>query len=151
MGNPQNPSDNPAPVGSPPQLPPDTPASPETANDLRRAPESPPPPPPRNVSADRAHPGRPPLRPHHRGGGGRRPRGLPSVKRPAVGRSRPMIVGRGTGLRFCCQDRGMIDGEACQSCEEYCHWPEGTSDEPRECWHDWRLRQSIDESDEDAG
>lgn len=59
------------------------------------------------------------------------------------------MVRTNTNLRFCFEDLDIIDRKTCQSCDEYRHWPEGTHDEPRECWHDWRLRQPIDESHED--
>jgi hypothetical protein len=55
------------------------------------------------------------------------------------------------GLRRCPESREIIDREICESCEKYRHWPEGTSEEPRECWHDWHLAEfcTSEEDDDD--
>ncbi len=134
---------------SPQQLPPDSLALPETAHDLKSMPQDLPLPPSPGVSTDRAHRGRSSSRPHHRGGGGRRTRGYPRVKIPTAGRMRTATGAAGTGLRFCCQNGGVIDAKTCQSCEKYRHWPEGTDEEPRECWHQWRQRKPPAQTGED--
>ena len=51
--------------------------------------------------------------------------------------------------RFCPESHELIDTAACESCDKYRHWPEGTDQEPRECWHAWRARPAPDESEGD--
>jgi hypothetical protein len=57
---------------------------------------------------------------------------------------KPLLGGRtnaqsNVSLRHCPESREIINRETCESCEKYRHWPEGTDEEPRECWHDWHL------------
>jgi hypothetical protein len=42
-----------------------------------------------------------------------------------------------------------VDLEQCESCEKYRHWPEGTDEEPRECWYDWQDSQAFTEDERD--
>ena len=69
-------------------------------------------------------------------------------------------VGRSTGARapaaritrICPQTHELIDSDQCQSCEKYRHWPEGSDEEPRECWYDYQSalpdRMPPDQEDE---
>lgn len=78
-----------------------------------------------------------------------------------AGRSRmPIHRGLGRGpwrrvarldLRTCPESREVIAKERCEDCEKYRHWPEGTTEEPRECWYDWQARARAEEGDDDSG
>ena len=52
----------------------------------------------------------------------------------------PRWHGAGSGIlrseRFCPENHERINAGQCENCEKYRHWPEGTEEEPRECWYD---------------
>ena len=52
--------------------------------------------------------------------------------------------------RLCPESHELIGERSCESCEKYRHWPEGTDEEPKECWYDWEDRQSFDECEDDG-
>jgi len=54
-----------------------------------------------------------------------------------------------SGMRICPGSHELIDTEKCNDCDKYRHWPQGTNEEPKECWYDWQNRQTDDDSDED--
>jgi len=88
-------------------------------------------------------------KPPHRGGGSsRRKRGL-LFKRRIPRLSGRTVPGRNWNIRFCPESRERIDEKKCKSCEKYRHWPEGTKEEPRECWYDWQTKPPPDESEGD--
>jgi hypothetical protein len=71
-----------------------------------------------------------------------------------IRRSRP--GGRAVGparsaLRYCPDSRELVDTDGCGSCEKYQHWPEGTDEEPRECWYDWQAMPHTEHSETDSG
>lgn len=89
----------------------------------------------------------PPLRkPPRKGGGNIRPR--QKLPRHFIVSPRRRIFGTSSNLRFCPESREAVNTEECQKCEKYRHWPEGTDEEPRECWYDWQAKQSLGESDD---
>ena len=47
--------------------------------------------------------------------------------------------------RYCPESHELVDEQKCESCEKYRHWPEGTDEEPKECWYDWQARLPEDE------
>jgi len=49
--------------------------------------------------------------------------------------------------RYCPEEHDLVDLGECTSCPKYRHWPEGTSEEPRECWHDWEVRDFLARKD----
>ncbi|MBN2137562.1 MAG: hypothetical protein JW720_07140 [Sedimentisphaerales bacterium] len=56
--------------------------------------------------------------------------------------------------RFCPDISELVAKENCEYCDKYRHWPEGTDDEPKECWYDWEAAPKPDkhgdeEDDED--
>jgi len=51
--------------------------------------------------------------------------------------------------RYCPEIFEIVSEQDCQACEKYRHWPEGTDDEPRECWYDWKANQPLADSEED--
>ncbi|MGD0784362.1 MAG: hypothetical protein ABR969_00910 [Sedimentisphaerales bacterium] len=55
------------------------------------------------------------------------------------------------GLRHCSENNELIDREICESCKKYRHWPDGTDEEPRECWHDWQLTQFYNKDETEDG
>ena len=86
--------------------------------------------------------------PRGRGGGGRRAGGFP------FGRRKPgthTMAGTGSPTRVCPESKDLIDKEQCESCDKYRCWPDGTNEEPRECWYDWQRIQQFADSDEDIG
>ena len=100
-------------------------------------------------SASTARPKRPRLKPPRRGGSSsRRKRGL-SFKRRIPRLSGRTVPGRNWNIRFCPESHERIDEKKCKSCEKYRHWPQGTKEEPRECWYDWQTKPPPDESEED--
>jgi len=99
-------------------------------------------------SASTAHHRRPLRKPPHRGGGSsRRKRGF-LFKRRIPRLSGRTVPGRNRNIRFCSESRERIDEKKCKSCEKYRHWPEGTKEEPRECWYDWQAKEPVDEPDD---
>jgi hypothetical protein len=69
---------------------------------------------------------------------------------------KPLFGGRtnaqsNVGLRHCPQSHELIDMETCESCEKYRHWPDGTNEEPRECWHDWQLTRFCNKDETEDG
>lgn len=52
------------------------------------------------------------------------------------------------GLRHCPDSRDLVNEDKCNSCEKYRHWPEGTEQEPRECWYDWQMKPPTEESEQ---
>jgi hypothetical protein len=67
---------------------------------------------------------------------------------PQLGGSRPRgRTGAGPiGIGRICPEAGeFVSEEQCQDCDKYRHWPEGTDEEPRECWHEWRERKPLTE------
>jgi hypothetical protein len=105
------------------------------------------PPLPQEGSAHTPPPNPPLLKPPLKGGGSIRPRRSlpPKVHFPG----RP-IVGASSNLRYCPESLELIDKQKCESCEKYRHWPEGTNEEPRECWYDWQMEEPGDETDDDS-
>ena len=88
----------------------------------------------------------PPKAPRGRGGGGssRRGQGLP------VGRRGPGRLGRSMATpepatRQCPANHETVNQQECEECDKHRHWPEGTYDEPRECWYDWQQSQKSSE------
>jgi len=47
--------------------------------------------------------------------------------------------------RCCPESHELIDEQKCESCEKYRHWPEGTDEEPKECWYDWQAKPPENE------
>ncbi len=45
--------------------------------------------------------------------------------------------------RYCPDTHDSVDEQQCESCDKYRHWPEGTDEEPKECWHDWTMAENI--------
>jgi hypothetical protein len=52
-------------------------------------------------------------------------------------------------MRLCPQTGEFIDEGKCEECEYYRHWPEGSEEEPRECWFDWQITQGPTGSEEE--
>jgi hypothetical protein len=50
---------------------------------------------------------------------------------------------------YCPESRESVDPQECKSCDKYRRWPEGTQEEPMECWHDWETRRALREAEED--
>ena len=133
-----------------PSMPPDNLKHSETVNDLRSVFQTPTPPVPQDSSNSTFSRNLSPPKSRHRGGGcGRKKQGSPFEKNIAR-QSRRTNAGISSDLRYCLESHELVDKETCESCEKYRHWPEGTNEEPRECWHDWQLTQfrSSDESDD---
>lgn len=108
------------------------------------------PPLPQEGSAHTPPPNPPLSKPHGRGGTGIRSRSGLRLKGHAngrVGRTRARIS---SDLRICPESNETISIQECEKCEKYRHWPEGTDEEPRECWYDWQARQPSDASDDDS-
>lgn len=62
--------------------------------------------------------------------------------------SRASTGARGGGSsRICPESNELINFEQCGSCEKYRCWPDGTGEEPRECWYDWQARSQHDSLD----
>lgn len=93
-------------------------------------------------------PPNPPLPKLPRGGGSIRPRPSLLLKGRLLGRAGRTIIGISSNLRFCPESHETINIQECEKCEKYRHWPEGTDEEPRECWYDWQATQSSDDSNE---
>ena len=90
-------------------------------------------------------PGPPLLTPYDRPRGGSRRRGRPPARRSGVGRSGRTLRRTDTERRYCGDRRDVVPLEICEACDKYRHWPEGTNNEPRDCWHDWQQRRSPEE------
>jgi len=71
-----------------------------------------------------------------------------TFQRSIGGRTGDSISGKKSQPRFCPESRKLIDEQKCRSCEKYRHWPEGTYEEPRQCWYDWQANPPADESDD---
>jgi len=82
------------------------------------------------------------------GSGGRRGRGGHPFRRHGSGRHGSTGARASHNMRICPENHESID-EQCESCEKYRRWPEGTDEEPRECWYDWQMKPPPDESEED--
>lgn len=54
------------------------------------------------------------------------------------------------GLRYCPESHDTVDRQQCEDCDKYRNWPEGTSEEPRECWYDWQAESSTNGPDSDS-
>ncbi len=54
-----------------------------------------------------------------------------------------------SGNRVCPDCQEIVNEEYCHVCEKYRHWPEGTDQEPRECWYEWKERESTEHVEED--
>lgn len=80
------------------------------------------------------------------GHAGRR-KGLPKSRRTR-GKTGLSIGSQMT--RYCPETQEVISNDKCDDCEKYRHWPEGTDDEPRECWHDWQEKPPSDDFDSDS-
>jgi len=39
---------------------------------------------------------------------------------------------------YCPETREIVDIRECATCGKFRHWPDGTDEEPRTCWHLWR-------------
>lgn len=72
---------------------------------------------------------------------------VPPISQRAPGKAGPVISRRNT--RYCPESHEVIDREQCKNCEKFRYWPEGTKEEPRECWHDWQARPPAMSQDED--
>jgi hypothetical protein len=46
--------------------------------------------------------------------------------------------------RFCFDTDSVVLLETCWSCDKFRHWPDGTQQEPRMCWHLWRRIEEIE-------
>ena len=100
-----------------------------------------------SVDKDGIHPRLPEL-PGRRTGNVRGRRGLPSRRR-FVRPIRKTRARKSGHFRFCPESHELIDQQKCESCEKYRHWPEGTDEEPRQCWFDWHEKKPCEQSDED--
>lgn len=100
------------------------------------------------ASAPTLPPNPPESRMLRRGAGrARRRKGLP-VQRRSLGKGGP-VMGK-QSMRYCPESREAIHNDQCEDCEKYRRWPEGTDEEPRECWYDWQARPPLDEPDDDS-
>lgn len=82
-----------------------------------------------------------------RGGGSIRPRrGLP-LKGRLPGRK---MAGTNIDLRFCPEVHETVNTQECEKCEKYRHWPEGTNEEPKECWYYRQPEPPTDEPHDDG-
>jgi len=81
--------------------------------------------------------------------GGSRGRGGHPFRRHGSGRHGSTGARAGHNMRICPENHESIDEQKCESCEKYRQWPEGTDEEPRECWYDWRVKPPSANSDSD--
>lgn len=88
------------------------------------------------------------LLPPPEGTGGRHFPVRPTIRQSISARSGAR-AGIGQRIRICPESHEHIVEESCLSCEKYRHWPEGTDEEPKECWYDWKARSSCMEEEED--
>jgi hypothetical protein len=133
-----------------PSLPPGDIKPSETINDLRSVIQNPSSPVPQGSYNSTLGENQSLPRLRHGGGGcGRKKQGLP-FKRNTVRQSARTNARVSCDLRYCVDSYELVDKETCESCEKYHHWPEGTDEEPRECWYAWQLsRFHQDEADDD--
>jgi hypothetical protein len=65
-------------------------------------------------------------------------------------------AGGGTGAatnrqqRYCQESHDAVSQQQCEDCDKYRHWPEGTNEGPRECWHDWQAIPRSNEPDSNS-
>lgn len=104
--------------------------------------------PPRKGSAHMTPPNPPGLRRPHKGSSRTGRRKSPPRRRPTRGTGGLVISRQNT--RYCPEIREVIYIEKCDDCERYRHWPEGTDEEPQECWYDWQAKPPCDECDDDS-
>lgn len=71
-------------------------------------------------------------------------------RRRGPGASGRRVARRQGNRRSCPESRVVIYEQECESCEKYRHWPEGTDEEPRECWYDWQGKPPSDNSDDEG-
>lgn len=84
-------------------------------------------------------------------GSGRSNRSRPGL-RSRIGGSRPRgrtMIRLARDSRICPDNHELVPKEACRSCDKHRHWPEGTDEEPEECWHDWQDRREPGDQGED--
>lgn len=66
--------------------------------------------------------------------------------RPSASRGRTNAGGGNSSLSQCPEQGDLIHKpEDCQGCPKYRHWPEGTEEEPGECWFDWEMTRWLRE------
>ncbi|MFB0553067.1 MAG: hypothetical protein ACETWQ_07105 [Phycisphaerae bacterium] len=106
------------------------------------------PPRPQEGSAHMTPPNPPGLRRPHKGSSRTGRRKGPPRRRHTRGAGKLVISRQNT--RYCPESHEIIYEQKCESCEKYRHWPEGTDEEPRECWYDWQARPPSDECDDDS-
>lgn len=101
--------------------------------------------------AARTPPPSPPLpRPPRKGGGSIRPRQRLPLGSGVIVPPRRKILGTGSNLRFCPESHEAVNTQECEKCEKYRRWPEGTNEEPRECWYYWQAKPPAEEGDDDS-
>ncbi|MCP4261029.1 MAG: hypothetical protein GY774_26485 [Planctomycetes bacterium] len=83
------------------------------------------------------------------GSGRSRGRGGYPFKRHGSGRHGSTGAKASHNMRICPENHESINEQKCQSCEKYRRWPEGTDEEPQECWYDWQTQPLHDESEKD--
>ncbi len=83
------------------------------------------------------------------GRGGRGTRGLAPRRRTYFG-GRRTGAGSSSTHRYCSESREIIDEQQCESCDKYRHWPDGTDEEPRECWYDWEESRLLRQGEDDG-
>jgi hypothetical protein len=84
-----------------------------------------------------------------RGDAGSGARGLPPKRRTYFG-GRRAGTKSGSTRRHCPDTRETVDLEQCESCNRYRHWPDGTDEEPRECWYDWEESRLLRQGEDDG-
>ena len=84
-----------------------------------------------------------------KGSGSARRRGGPPFKGHASGRRGRTGAHAGRNTRLCPENHEIVETQKCEECEKYRRWPEGTTEEHRECWYDWQLRSPGDGSNGD--
>jgi hypothetical protein len=84
----------------------------------------------------------PPTPARLRGGGGGKSRRPLAVMNPQR-RNLPRPANRNDEA-FCFETQSEVLLETCWSCEKFRHWPDGTQEEPRMCWHLWRRIEEIE-------
>ena len=82
------------------------------------------------------------------GGAARRKKRLP-VQRDARSRKGPTMIRPND--HYCLETHEIINSHLCEDCEKLRHWPEGSTEDPRECWYDWQAARSATGSDEGEG
>ena len=110
-----------------------------------RSPADAPPPPPVPPSRHARR-----LVPPGRRQAGRR-RGVVRPIRPPRPPRRIPLIARSAQVRLCPDRRELVGLETCEACVKYRHWPEGTDEPPRECWHDWQSRPEEPDPEPEDG